>query len=71
MSTLRTALALLRAVFAAAGITDSSKVMIYGSPVPASRLFFTLDYLGHTQVKMYDGSIEGWTLKKLPAKTGK
>jgi len=112
MSTLLTALALIAAAtpgllvtpaeLAAAGITGTSKVMIYGSPMPASRLFFTLDYLGHAKVKMlnggplvsycmvgmrasvtyfvarhlgydarmYDGSIEDWTNKKLPARTG-
>jgi thiosulfate/3-mercaptopyruvate sulfurtransferase len=50
----------LRDVIAAAGITDTSKVMIYGSPMPASRLFFTLDYLGHTQVKMLNGGLNAW-----------
>lgn len=50
----------LREIFAAAGITDSSKVVIYGAPMPASRLFFTLDYLGHPQVKMLNGGFAAW-----------
>lgn len=63
----------LREVFAAAGITDRSKVMIYGAPMPASRLFFTLDYLGHTQVKMLNGGLTAWkasggTLEAGPAR---
>src|SRR6185436_5234922 len=35
----------LRKLMAAAGIGDSSRVVIYGSAIAASRLFFTLDYL--------------------------
>ena len=36
----------LRAVFAAVGVSDRSRVVVYGSAIPATRLFFTLDYLG-------------------------
>ena len=42
-------MARLREIFAAAGITSTSKIFIYGSPMPASRLFFTLDYLPGAQ----------------------
>lgn len=28
------------------GITDSSRIVVYGEPLAAARLFFTLDYLG-------------------------
>src|ERR1043165_5341661 len=37
----------LRTVPAAVGISDQSKVVIYGSAIPATRMFFTLDYMGH------------------------
>jgi thiosulfate/3-mercaptopyruvate sulfurtransferase len=50
----------LRKVLAAAGISDSSKVVIYGSPIPATRLFFTLDYLGHTNVRVLNGGLNAW-----------
>ncbi|MBY0494771.1 MAG: hypothetical protein K2Y23_11200 [Cyanobacteria bacterium] len=36
----------LRKVMSAAGISDKSKVVIYGAAIPAARLFFTLDYIG-------------------------
>ena len=50
----------LRTVLAAAGINEKTKVVIYGSPMPASRLFFTLDYLGHPSVRMLNGGINAW-----------
>jgi len=50
----------LREVLAAVGINESSKVVIYGSPVPASRLFFTLDYLGHPSVRILNGGMAAW-----------
>lgn len=38
----------LRSVLAAIGISDASKVVIYGSPIVATRMLFTLDYVkGH------------------------
>ena len=37
----------LRRVLANAGISDRSKVIIYGSTIAATRMFFTLDYFGH------------------------
>lgn len=60
----------LREVMAAAGINGKSKVMIYGSPMPASRLFFTLDYLGHTQVKMLNGGLAAWKANGGAIETG-
>ena len=50
----------LRAVLSAAGISDKSKVVIYGSPIAATRLFFTLDYLGHPNVKVLNGGLNAW-----------
>lgn len=50
----------LRKVFAAAGITDRSKVIIYGAPIPATRMFFTLDYFGHPSARVLNGGLNAW-----------
>jgi thiosulfate/3-mercaptopyruvate sulfurtransferase len=50
----------LRRVLAAAGIGDRSKVVIYGSPIAATRLFFTLDYLGHASARVLNGGFNAW-----------
>jgi thiosulfate/3-mercaptopyruvate sulfurtransferase len=50
----------LRTVLSAIGISDSSKVVIYGSPIPATRMFFTLDYLGHPNVRVLNGGLNAW-----------
>jgi thiosulfate/3-mercaptopyruvate sulfurtransferase len=50
----------LRTVLAAAGISDQSKVVIYGSPIAATRLFFTLDYLGFPNARVLNGGLNAW-----------
>jgi thiosulfate/3-mercaptopyruvate sulfurtransferase len=50
----------IRTVLAAAGISDRSKVVIYGAPIPAARMFFTLDYIGHTNAKVLNGGLNAW-----------
>ena len=50
----------LRRVLAAAGISDRSKVIIYGSPIGATRLFFTLDYFGHPHARVLNGGLAAW-----------
>lgn len=50
----------LRAVLTAAGIGDKSKVVIYGSPIAATRMFFTLDYLGHPNARVLNGGLNAW-----------
>jgi thiosulfate/3-mercaptopyruvate sulfurtransferase len=50
----------LRAVLGAAGISEKSKVVIYGSPIAATRLFFTLDYLGHPNARVLNGGLAAW-----------
>jgi thiosulfate/3-mercaptopyruvate sulfurtransferase len=50
----------LRAVLLAAGISDKSKVVIYGTPIAATRLFFTLDYIGHPSVRVLNGGLNAW-----------
>ena len=50
----------LRRVLTAAGIGDASTVVIYGSPIAATRMFFTLDYLGHPRVRVLNGGLNAW-----------
>ena len=50
----------LRAVFAAAGVTARSKIIVYGTPIAATRMFFTLDYLGHADVRVLNGGLNAW-----------
>src|SRR4051812_31283842 len=41
--------AALKSIFERAGVSDNSRVILYGdtSVLPATRAYFTLDYLGH------------------------
>ena len=50
----------LRKVLSAAGIGDTSKIVIYGSAITATRMFFTLDYIGHPDVKVLNGGLNAW-----------
>ncbi|HEX6162183.1 MAG TPA: rhodanese-like domain-containing protein [Vicinamibacterales bacterium] len=50
----------IRKVMTAAGIGDKSKVVIYGTPIAAARMFFTLDYIGHSGVKVLNGGLAAW-----------
>ena len=50
----------LRRVLANAGINDRSKVVIYGSTIAATRLFFTLDYFGHPHARVLNGGLNAW-----------
>jgi len=50
----------LRRVLSAAGISDTSKVVIYGAAISAARMFFTLDYMGHPNTKVLNGGLNAW-----------
>jgi thiosulfate/3-mercaptopyruvate sulfurtransferase len=50
----------LRRVFANAGIGDRSQVVIYGSTIAATRMFFTLDYFGHANARVLNGGLPAW-----------
>lgn len=52
--------ATLRRVLANAGIGDGSKVIVYGSTIGATRMFFTLDYFGHPNVRVLNGGLAAW-----------
>jgi thiosulfate/3-mercaptopyruvate sulfurtransferase len=62
----------LQRVFAAAGVSNSSRVVLYGERFNlfASRAYFTLDYLGvAARVALLDGGIEKWTAERRPLST--
>jgi thiosulfate/3-mercaptopyruvate sulfurtransferase len=50
----------------AAGVSNSSHVVVYGEPLAAGWLFFTLEYLGHDRVSMLDGGIAKWRAEGRP-----
>ena len=51
----------LQAVLARIGISNGSRVVIYGAtPLLASRAFFTLDYAGLDRVSVLDGGAAAW-----------
>lgn len=60
----------LRKVFAAAGISDRSKVIIYGTPIAATRMFFTLDYFGHPYARVLNGGFNAWRANGGAVETG-
>lgn len=53
----------LKAVMEAAGVSDDSRIILYSdaSVLPATRAYFTLDYLGHgDHAALLDGGLEKW-----------
>ena len=53
----------LKKVFEAAGVSDNTRVILYGdaSVLPATRAYFTLDYLGHgDHASLLDGGLDKW-----------
>jgi thiosulfate/3-mercaptopyruvate sulfurtransferase len=52
--------ATVKDLFEDLGVSDSSRVVIYGHPVLASRVFFTLDAMGHARVAILDGGLKTW-----------
>ncbi len=53
----------LKTLFERAGVSDDSRVILYGdvSVLPATRAYFTLDYLGHgDQAALLDGGLPRW-----------
>lgn len=60
----------LRSRIEALGISDGSHVVIaYGSLTSATRIAFTLDYAGLTNVSLLDGGEEAWTREGHPVST--
>ena len=51
----------------AVGVSNGHRVVIYGNPVGASRLFFTLDYLGlGDRAALLDGGLAKWRAEGRP-----
>jgi thiosulfate/3-mercaptopyruvate sulfurtransferase len=62
----------LRRVFAEAGVSNNSRVVLYGerSNLFAARAYFTLDYLGVVgRASLLDGGIDKWTAEHRPLST--
>jgi thiosulfate/3-mercaptopyruvate sulfurtransferase len=62
----------LKHVFEAAGVSNSSRVVLYGERLNllAARAYFTLDYLGlAARVALLDGGLEKWTAERRPLST--
>ncbi|HLK48909.1 MAG TPA: sulfurtransferase [Bryobacteraceae bacterium] len=61
--------ATLKQVLERAGVSDDSRVILYGdtSVLPATRAYFTLDYLGHgDSAALLDGGLPKWTSESRP-----
>jgi len=57
------AVADVKKVLETAGVSDDSRVILYsdGSVLPATRAYFTLDYLGHgDRAALLDGGLDKW-----------
>ena len=51
----------LDSVLGSVGVSDSGRVVIYGDPLAAGRLFFTLDLLGlGGRTALLDGGLDAW-----------
>lgn len=61
----------LQAMFEKLGVSDDTRVVIYSPhwyPVVA-RVYYTLDYMGHDNVALLNGSIQQWQAEGRPVKT--
>ncbi len=53
----------LKVSFEEAGVSDNSRIILYseGAVLPATRAYFTLDYIGHgDQAALLDGGLDKW-----------
>ena len=58
----------LDSLFESLGVGDRTRVVIYGEILPATRLFFTLEYLGlEGRVSVLNGGLEAWRASGGPA----
>jgi thiosulfate/3-mercaptopyruvate sulfurtransferase len=52
------------------GVSDDSRIVIYGTVVSAARLFWTIEHLGFTgQLAILDGGLDAWREEKKPLTT--
>jgi thiosulfate/3-mercaptopyruvate sulfurtransferase len=60
----------LDSVFRSLGISNGTRVVVYGPSLAAGRTFFTLDYLGHgDRTALLDGGFQGWRAEGRPVST--
>ena len=60
-------LADLQRVLQQAGASNDSRVVLYGDPLSAARMFFTLDYLGMAgRVSLLNAGLDTWQAAALP-----
>jgi thiosulfate/3-mercaptopyruvate sulfurtransferase len=62
----------LKSLFEALGVSNDMRVIVYsdGSVLPATRAYFTLDYLGHgDHAALLDGGLEKWRSENRPLTT--
>ena len=59
----------LKTTFERVGVSDNSTVIVYGDPIAAARAFMTLEYLGHRDVRVLDGSLAAWKAAGQPVVT--
>lgn len=43
-----------------AGVSDDSRIVVYGAPLEAARLFYTLEYVGLRHAAVLDGGLGAW-----------
>ncbi|MGQ0735810.1 MAG: sulfurtransferase [Acidobacteriota bacterium] len=60
----------LTRVFESAGVSNTSRVVLYGTTVIAARAFFTLDAMGLARVQLLDGGLRAWRAENRPIETG-
>lgn len=61
--------ATLKSVFERVGVSDNSRIILYSDAnvLPATRAYFTLDYLGHGDTAaLLDGGLSKWTKESKP-----
>ncbi len=60
--------ATLKEIFEKLGVSDDTQVVLYSSmwPPMITRVFYTLQYMGHDNVALLDGSIQKWNAEKRP-----
>jgi thiosulfate/3-mercaptopyruvate sulfurtransferase len=59
----------LRSLFARAGVSDNSHIVLTGQPLSVTRAFYSLDYLGHPRVSVLDGGFTKWKREGRPVET--
>lgn len=60
----------IAAVLGALGVTNRSRVIVYGEPWMLGRVFLALDYVGHgDRTAMLDGGLPAWRAAGLPVST--